>query len=115
MPFTWNSRENSKRILNTVLYTSSAIIVVIGVTYAAVPLYRMFCQATGYAGTVRTDRKYLDAEKMRPNRETRRYRVTFNADTSVSLPWRFQPQQPEVYVYPGRRIRFMSLLLNTID
>lgn len=34
------------------LYLMAFTIAMIGVTYASVPLYRMFCQATGYGGTV---------------------------------------------------------------
>lgn len=34
------------------LYLLAFTVAMIGVTYASVPLYRMFCQATGYGGTV---------------------------------------------------------------
>lgn len=34
------------------LYLMAFTVAMIGVTYASVPLYRMFCQATGYGGTV---------------------------------------------------------------
>lgn len=34
------------------LYLVAFTVAMIGVTYASVPLYRMFCQATGYGGTV---------------------------------------------------------------
>ncbi|KAF8263899.1 hypothetical protein EI94DRAFT_1779712 [Lactarius quietus] len=32
------------------MYTSAVIILAVGASYAAVPLYRMFCAATGFAG-----------------------------------------------------------------
>ena len=34
------------------LYLVAFTVAMVGVTYASVPLYRMFCQATGYGGTV---------------------------------------------------------------
>ena len=83
------------------LYLSSVLISLIGLTYAAVPLYRMLCQATGLAGTVKTDLDVVDKDKMRPQRDRPRIKISFNADTSASMKWRFQPQQPAVYVHPG--------------
>lgn len=41
--------RKSKRIL---LYLTALVFAMVGCTYAAVPLYRRFCQATGYGGTV---------------------------------------------------------------
>ena len=33
------------------MYVASAVMFTVGATYAAVPLYRIFCQETGYGGT----------------------------------------------------------------
>ncbi len=83
----------------------------VGVTYAAVPLYRMFCQATGFGGTVREGRSV--EQKLRERREgsgrdeaveaaaaARELTVTFNADVSDGLPWRFRPTQRSVKASP---------------
>lgn len=58
----------------------------VGASFAAVPLYRIFCQRTGYAGTVRravaAPTRILDQ------------RVTVSFDTNVrGLPWTFTPDQ----------------------
>lgn len=90
-----------------VIYSMSAIISIIGLTYAAVPLYRLFCQATGLGGTPKrvSDSAASDAAlKMHKVEGGRRIRVTFNADTSVTMPWKFKPQQTHVYVTPGKFI-----------
>ncbi|KAI3657057.1 hypothetical protein MP638_006087 [Amoeboaphelidium occidentale] len=101
---------------DTVLYTSSVLIALVGVTYAAVPLYRMFCQATGYAGTVKTDAsETLNPAKMVPQKQSRRLKISFNADTSTSLPWTFKPQQTEVFVYPGETALVFYTAKNTSD
>jgi cytochrome c oxidase assembly protein subunit 11 len=34
------------------MYLVAMVTAMVGATYAAVPLYRKFCQATGYGGTV---------------------------------------------------------------
>eukprot|EP00158_Paraphelidium_tribonemae_P000885 Partr_v1_DN23604_c0_g1_i2_m18958 putative cytochrome c oxidase assembly len=86
---------------DAVLYVSSIFIATVGLTYAAVPLYRLVCQATGWSGTVRTDTAYLDPSKMVAKRDARRLKIEFNSDTSAGMLWDFRPQQREVYVHPG--------------
>ena len=77
------------------------IVLAVGVTYAAVPLYRMFCAATGFAGTPKVGTGRFDADRMVPVRDARRIKVHFNADKSDELPWEFKPQQKFVTVLPG--------------
>eukprot|EP00850_Spirogloea_muscicola_P015434 SM000118S25577 [mRNA] locus=s118:124652:126237:+ [translate_table: standard] len=78
----------------------------VGATYAAVPLYRMFCAATGYGGT--TQKRETVEEKIArhgaPHGEAASRRelvVHFNADVADGMPWRFHPSQREVRVRPG--------------
>ena len=70
-------------------------------SYAAVPLYRVFCAATGFAGTPVVGTGKFAPERLVPAEESRRIKVKFNADTSEALPWRFVPQQKFVSVLPG--------------
>ena len=60
-------------------------------------LYRIFCEATGYLGT--TQRVASDQSETRP--ET----VVVRFDTSIApdLPWRFEPEQPQVTVHLGEQ------------
>ncbi|CAB5191444.1 uncharacterized protein OCT59_006521 [Rhizophagus irregularis] len=83
------------------MYTTAILICGIGFTYASVPLYRMFCQTTGFSGTPITNSSKFGPERLVPAKESRRIRVHFNADTSLALDWSFIPQQREVYVLPG--------------
>jgi cytochrome c oxidase assembly protein subunit 11 len=71
-------------------------------TYAAVPLYRLFCSATGFGGTPNVQQRF-SPEKLTPADEsiTRRIKVHFSADRSEALPWKFKPQQKFVSVLPG--------------
>jgi cytochrome c oxidase assembly protein subunit 11 len=57
----------------------------IGLAYAAVPLYRAFCQATGYGGT--TKRAVQGASHVLD----RRIEVRFDANTRDGLNWDFHP------------------------
>lgn len=54
---------------STVRYIIATAIVVLGLSYAAVPLYRLFCQASGYGGTVTKVEAGEKVEKMEPIRE----------------------------------------------
>ena len=67
----------------------------IGLSFAAVPLYRMFCQATGYDGTPRrveaASATMLDCE----------ITVRFDANVSSALGWKFEPAQREIRLKVG--------------
>ena len=67
----------------------------VGLSFAAVPLYRMFCQATGYGGVpqvadVAPD-KVLD----------RKIKVRFDTNVDRELPWQFSAEQRSVDVRIG--------------
>jgi cytochrome c oxidase assembly protein subunit 11 len=85
--------QSRKAVTATVL----AVLVagMIGLSFAAVPLYRIFCQVTGYGGTVQR------AEAAPGAVAGRVMTVRFNADTDPGIPWRFEPKQIEVKVRVG--------------
>ncbi|KFO34982.1 Cytochrome c oxidase assembly protein COX11, mitochondrial [Fukomys damarensis] len=72
----------------------------LGASYAAVPLYRLYCQTTGLGGSAVAGHKSDQVENMVPVKD-RIIKVTFNADVHASLQWNFRPQQTEIYVVPG--------------
>jgi len=73
----------------------AGVAAMIGLTYASVPFYRIFCQVTGFGGyTQRADHAPSAALE-------RMVTVRFNADVNVGLPWLFAPLQREVRVHVG--------------
>jgi cytochrome c oxidase assembly protein subunit 11 len=66
----------------------------VGLSFAAVPLYDLFCRVTGYNGTVQ---RGLAA----PGATERTVTVRFAAQTDRNLPWRFQAEQPAMTVRLG--------------
>ena len=69
----------------------------VGMSYAAVPLYQLFCQVTGFGGTPK-----IVAEGSVEVLE-RTVRVRFNADTDRNLPWNFKPVQSAVELKLGEQ------------
>ena len=66
-----------------------------GLSFAAVPLYRLFCQVTGFGGTTQT-------ATAAPNEVSDRLiTVRFNSDVDPDLPWAFRPVQRKVSVKVG--------------
>ncbi|HYG85520.1 MAG TPA: cytochrome c oxidase assembly protein [Azospirillum sp.] len=67
----------------------------IGLAYASVPLYSLFCQVTGFGGTTQR------AQSAPGTVLERVVTVRFNADVNNGLPWAFRPNQREVKVKLG--------------
>lgn len=77
--------------------------------YYSVPLYRLFCQVTGYAGTTQRAARAPGATSGRV------ITVRFNADISARLPWRFEPAQNRVTVRVGEEILVHYVARNNSD
>lgn len=94
----------------------------------------MFCQATGFGGTVQQGAAVEDKLRARKARAAalraaggggggggsgaaprrpREFTVTFNADTATGLPWRFAPAQRSVRVVPGQAALAFFTATNT--
>jgi cytochrome c oxidase assembly protein subunit 11 len=68
----------------------------VGVSFAAVPLYDLFCRVTGYNGTVQVGSGAAPGAA-----GDHAVTVRFNAVTHPSLPWRFAPAQPSLRLRAG--------------
>src|ERR1700744_2488573 len=85
------SRRNT--ILASVVVAT--MIGMVGLSFAAIPLYRLFCAATGYGGTPNTG---LAAA---PGSNGQTISVRVDAGTNAGLPWLFAPDQLEVSLNLG--------------
>jgi cytochrome c oxidase assembly protein subunit 11 len=68
-----------------------------GLVAASVPLYRLFCAATGYNGT--TQRASAAPTDVSSSWVT----VRFDTEIAPDLAWQFYPEQSEVRVHPGQQ------------
>jgi cytochrome c oxidase assembly protein subunit 11 len=84
------------RNARTGLRLALLVLAMVGLAFASVPLYRAFCQVTGFAGTTQR------AEKA-PGAVAGEIGVRFDANVDSKLPWRFEPMQETVRVHPGEK------------
>ena len=67
----------------------------LALTYASVPLYRIYCQATGFDGTPRI----ADAPSATVSAHT--VEIRFDSNVGAGLPWTFEPKERKVTVHLG--------------
>jgi cytochrome c oxidase assembly protein subunit 11 len=73
----------------------SVVVAMLGLAYASVPLYRLFCQVTGFGGTTQR------AERASDRVLDRMITVRFDANVAPGLPWTFEPVDRKVDVKIG--------------
>ncbi|MCT7373570.1 cytochrome c oxidase assembly protein [Chelativorans salis] len=78
----------------------------VGLSYAAVPLYQLFCQVTGYGGTTQRAEQYSDTIL------DREITVRFDANTNGALPWEFKPKQRQVTLKIGETVEIAYMARN---
>lgn len=109
-----SSSAFNERNRTTAIYVVALAITVMGFSYLAVPLYRLFCQATGLGGTVKREDAGEKIEQMerKPERELL---IRFNADKSGAMRWNFKPQQTAVKIVPGETALAFYTATNPTD
>jgi cytochrome c oxidase assembly protein subunit 11 len=65
-------------------------------SFASVPIYSLFCKATGFGGTVQRDKSFTKVAKGK-----RTIRVEFDSNVAKELPWRFLPKHRSALVRTG--------------
>jgi cytochrome c oxidase assembly protein subunit 11 len=122
----WSSTSSSHTASGG-FYIPGPIIFTLGCSYASVPLYQLYRQASGYGGTVQTGFWKAPVDLVKPpafllgpvpssgssplpdssfrlsssDPFDKQITVHFNADQSVDTPCSFKPQIPKIKVYPG--------------
>jgi cytochrome c oxidase assembly protein subunit 11 len=71
------------------------VAVMVGASFAAVPLYSWFCRTTGFGGTTQVS-KAAPAEAL-----GRKMTVRFDSNVAPGLPWSFEPEQNRIDVRIG--------------
>ena len=88
----------SRRNGRTAGLAALLVLAMTGLAFASVPLYRLFCQVTGFDGT--TMRATSDAPGAVAGKEIA---VRFDANIAPALPWRFKPEEQVQKIALGER------------
>jgi cytochrome c oxidase assembly protein subunit 11 len=90
-----NQRRKPSRHAIVGLSLAGLVAAMVGLSFASVPLYRLFCQATGYGGATQR------AERASSEVLDRTIRVRFDGNVAPGLPWSFAPVQQTMDVKIG--------------
>ena len=95
-------RRKNRRVGLIALGAATAML---GLGFAAVPLYGLFCRVTGFGGTTQraTLAQALTAEDLAKSAGVRTISIRFDANTARDMPWTFRPRQPTDTVQIGQR------------
>ncbi len=74
------------------------VVGMIGLAYASVPLYDLFCRVTGYGGTTSV------SEQVSQTTIDRQMAVRFDASLNAGMPWEFEPEVPQQRVQVGEQV-----------
>lgn len=101
------TRDRNNR---TAFVLAGVVVGMVGLAYAAVPLYQLFCQVTGYGGTTQ-----VALAEERPVLE-RVIKVRFSANTHRDMPWEFRPVQGMQQARVGEQmLAFFEARNNTVE
>ncbi len=88
-------QQRSRRDIVVAFACGAFVAVMVGVSFAAVPLYSWFCRTTGFGGTTQV-------AKTAPTQISgRTITVRFDSNVAPGLPWSFEPERRTVDVRLG--------------
>ncbi|MBO9497943.1 MAG: cytochrome c oxidase assembly protein [Novosphingobium sp.] len=94
------------------LYALGAAVMMLGFGYASVPLYRLFCQTTGYGGTPQIA---SEAKAATVGTSDQTVSVRFDSNKDADVPWTFRPEKTTMTVKLGERYMAYFIARNNSD
>jgi cytochrome c oxidase assembly protein subunit 11 len=82
------------------------VAMMVGVSYAAVPLYSWFCRTTGFGGTTQV------SHSAPSHVSDRSVTVRFDSNIAPGLPWQFEPEQATIDVKLGQVVTVYYTVTN---
>jgi cytochrome c oxidase assembly protein subunit 11 len=81
----------------------------LGMAYASVPLYQMFCRVTGFGGVpqIATSESATRGQKV--------LTIHFDSNIASDLPWFFEPEQPSIKLRTGETATVFFKVRNRSD
>lgn len=106
------SADLARRNNRVAAYALAGALAMLGLGYASVPLYRLFCQVTGFGGTTQ---KATDAQAAGIKVSPVQISVRFDGNVDPGLPWAFAPEQVTQRVHLGARTMAIYTAKNLSD
>lgn len=102
-------QHHAPRHLPVAVICGVLVLAMTGLSFAAVPLYRIYCQVTGYQGTTQRAEKASDVVL------DHTVKVHFDANVAAELPWKFEPVQSALDVKIGENTLAFYKATNVSD
>ncbi len=110
------------RSRRTAFMAALAALAMLGLGFASVPLYRLFCDVTGFGGTPQraseADRERAVAGQAEPagtQAAARVFSVRFDSNIAAGMPWQFYPEKKQMTVSAGGRSMAIFIAKNLSD
>ena len=112
-----NPHTLDNRNRRTMLMAFAGALAMLGLGFAAVPLYNLFCSVTGFGGTTQraTEAEADMAARLAASAGGQTYSIRFDANTARNMPWEFRPVQVTDTVAIGQRDMATYIARNTSD
>jgi len=105
-------RPNNRK---TALLAALVAVAMLGLGFAAVPLYRLFCQVTGFGGTTQRVDAATAERAVSIQTQGRQLSIRFDSNTGAGLPWEFYPEKRTVSVGVGGKSMAIFIAKNVSD
>jgi cytochrome c oxidase assembly protein subunit 11 len=99
-------RQTRSRDFLVAFLCGGFVAVMVGVSFAAVPLYSWFCRTTGFGGTTQV------AKSLPTQQSARTITVRFDSNVAAGLPWRFEPERNTIDVRLGQVVTVYYKVIN---
>ena len=103
--------DRDRRNRRTLVAMAGVGLAMLGLGFASVPLYRIFCEQTGFGGT--TQRAAADVKLQPALGHT--MSIRFDSNVQPGMPWKFYPEHPTDTVTVGARDMAIFIAKNLSD
>jgi cytochrome c oxidase assembly protein subunit 11 len=105
-PNNQRQRRATRRDLFTAFICGGVVAIMVGASFAAVPLYSWFCRTTGFGGTTQ---RAISAPTQTSERTIT---VRFDSNVGPGLPWQFEPERRTIDVKLGEVVTIYYKVTN---
>ena len=103
--------DRARRNRRTFLAMIGVGLAMLGLGFASVPLYRIFCQQTGFNGTTQRADAGVDVQQATGHMLS----IRFDSNVQPGMPWQFRPERPTQTVTVGAKSMAIFVAKNMSD